>query len=89
LSSPLRTWITPGGKNLWASSTSFKPQYGVNGLLQSIVYFIAGMSATGGTTYEGLTMIVFPVRIAGAIFPHATITIQQWNWNQDSVFLHT
>lgn len=25
-SPPLRDWITPGGKNSWASSTSLRPQ---------------------------------------------------------------
>ena len=31
LSSPESAWTTPGGKNCCASSTSFRPQYGVNG----------------------------------------------------------
>ena len=57
LSSPERAWITPGGKNCWASSANFRSQYGVNG--------------------EGLRMIVFPVRIAGPIFPHAGRNSQQ------------
>lgn len=34
---PLRTWITDGGKTSWASSTSFRDVYGVNGLRVPLV----------------------------------------------------
>lgn len=37
LSSPLRTWKTPGGKKRCASSPNLRPQYGVNGLEEAML----------------------------------------------------
>lgn len=76
LSSPLRHWSTPGGKKRCASSTSFRSQYGVNGLSYPLA--IANYSLDV-LAYDGFTMRVFPVTKAGAILPHATRILAQHN----------
>jgi hypothetical protein len=64
LSSPLRHCTTPCGKKRWASSTIFKPLYGVKGLL---TVSVLEDELKGQAPYEGFTIMVFPVRTAGAL----------------------
>jgi hypothetical protein len=78
LSSPLRHWSTPGGKKRCASSTSFRSQYGVNGLSYPLAIVNYSLDVLVGT-YDGFTMRVFPVTKAGAILPHATRILAQHN----------
>jgi hypothetical protein len=68
--------MTPGGKKLWASSPSFRPQYGVNGLGKLTVHLIVERYAC--ETHDGLMMMAFPVIIAGAIFPQARTIYEFW-----------
>jgi hypothetical protein len=71
LSSPLRHCTTPCGKKRWANSTIFKPLYGVKGLL---TVSLEEDELKWQVSYEGFTIIVFPVRTAGALDPRQRLS---------------